>query len=138
MMSVSTDWIGKPMNNIEVAQALFSAFADGDADAVRGLCAPDMRAYQNHGPAMNIDQLLEFSLAVHRIVDNFRYEDAIRSATAGGFVEEHSVQGILPDGSELRLAACVVAELRAGKVSELREYLDASAARGLLKALQNA
>ena len=126
------------MNNIDIAQALFSAFASGDADAVRALCAPDMQACQNHGPVMSLDQLLEFSLAVHRIVDGFRYEDAIRSATADGFVEEHSVRGTLPDGSELKLAACVVAELTDGKISQLREYLDGSAARGLIKALQSA
>jgi len=123
------------VRNVEIAEALFAAFACGDVDAARALCAPDMQAIQNHGPAMTIDSLLEFSSAVTNVVQNFRYEDVVRSQTEGGFVEEHSVRGQLPDGSELKLAACVVADIKHGKITSLREYLDASAATGLLKAL---
>ncbi|MEQ8858597.1 MAG: nuclear transport factor 2 family protein [Pseudomonadales bacterium] len=123
------------MKNVEIAEALFAAFASGDAEAARALCAPDLTASQNHGPAMNLDDLLKFSLAVLGVVEDFRYEDAVRTATESGFVEEHSVCGTLPDGSELKLAACVVAEVRDGRITSLREYLDGSRARGLLKAL---
>lgn len=123
------------MRNIEIAEALFAAFASGDADAARALCAPDMQATQNHGPAMNVDALLQFSQAVLGVVGNFRYENAVRTTTDSGFVEEHSVRGSLPDGSQLDLAACVVADVHDGRITSLREYLDGSRARGLLKAL---
>jgi ketosteroid isomerase-like protein len=124
------------VRNVEIAEALFAAFACGDVDAARALCAPDMQAIQNFGPPMTIDALLEFSSAVHGVVQNFRYDDVIRSNTDAGFVEEHSVRGQLPDGSELKLAACVVADIRDGKIIVLREYVDGSSAAGLLKALQ--
>ena len=123
------------MDNVELAEALFAAFTRGDENAVRGLCTPDLQAIQNYGLPMSIDSLLKFSMAVHRIVDNFRYEEVIRTATTDGFVEEHSVRGTLPDGSELKLAACVVAKVKQGKISQLREYLDGSAAVGLIRAL---
>ena len=123
------------MENVELAEALFAGFASGDESSVRKLCSPGLRAIQNHGKPLTLDTLLEFSLAVHGLVENFRYEDAIRNATAEGFVEEHSVRGTLPDGSELRLAACVVAVVEAGRITELREYFDGAAARGLAKAL---
>lgn len=123
------------MNHAELAAALFAAFADGNADAVRRLCAPDLRARQNDGPWMNLETLLTFALAVNRVVKDFRYEEAVRSATDTGFVEEHFVRGSLPDGSALNIAACVVADVRDGKVSSIREYLDGMAAIGLLKAL---
>lgn len=123
------------MDNTELAEKLFKAFARGDADGVRRLCSPDMQARQNNGPAMNLDALLEFALAVNRVVKDFRYEDAVRSATETGFVEEHSVRGTLPDGSELNLAVCVVADVRNGKLTDLREYLDFAAAAGLVEAL---
>lgn len=126
------------MENIELAAALFDAFAAGDETAARKVCSPDLKAIQNHGRPMSLDSLLKFSLAVHRLVDNFRYEEAIRTATAGGFVEEHSVRGTLPDGSELCLAACVVAEVEQGRISQLREYVDGSAAVGLMRALAEA
>jgi ketosteroid isomerase-like protein len=94
-----------------------------------------MQAIQNHGAAMSIDSLLQFSRAFRNVVENFRYEDAIRSATEHGFVEEHSVRGTLPDGSELRLAACVVADVDNGRITQLREYFDGAAVAGLRKML---
>lgn len=123
------------MDNAEVCRALFEALSNGDDDRVRTLCAPDVKARQNNGPPMDIEALLAFSQSVRRVVANFRYEDARRSGTATGFVEEHNVRGELPDGSKLELAVCVVADVRDGKVCDLREYLDVSAAAGLIAAL---
>lgn len=123
------------MNKTETCKALFEAFATGDETRVRALCTPDLRARQNNNPPMDLDTLLGFSQSVLRVVDNFRYEDARRSATATGFVEEHNVRGTLPDGSTLDLAVCVVADVRDGKVCDLREYLDVAAAAGLVTAL---
>lgn len=84
---------------------------------------------------MNLEALLGFSRSVLRVVDDFRYEDSRRSETVTGFVEEHSVRGLLPDGSKLDMAVCVVADVRDGRVCDLREYLDVSAASGLIAAL---
>lgn len=123
------------MENTEIAEAVFDAFAAGDADRVRSLCAPEMKARQNGGPAMDLDALLAFALSVHRVVSNFRYEEAARSATESGFVEEHRVRGTLPDGSDLDVAVCVVADVRNGKISDIREYLDFTQAAGLIDAL---
>ncbi len=119
-----------------LAEALFAAFEAGDAEAVRGLCASDFVARQNNSPRMDLDTVLGFSAAVLGVVEHFRYEDAVRSETSSGFVEEHRVRGTLPDGTELDLAVCVVADVRNGKVSHLREYVDGVAAAPLLDALQ--
>lgn len=123
------------MRNEELAQALFAAFAKGDAESVRRLCAPNFEARQNNGPVMTLEPLLEFALAVYNIVKDFRYEDAVRSETSSGFVEEHNVRGTLPDGSEIDLAVCVVAEVREGKVVNVREYFDSASAAGLIRAM---
>ncbi len=126
------------MNNIELAQALFDAFQSGNDASARNLCSPELTAIQNHRPAMGLDDLLAFSAAVRRLVPDFRYEAARRTDTPTGFVEEHSVRGTLPDGSKLRLPACVIGEVRDGKIIELREYVDGAAAAGLAKALASA
>ena len=123
------------MENTELCKALFAAFEKGDEERIRDLCTPDMQAQQNNNPPMDIDSLLDFSRAVLRVVKDFRYENPKRSDTATGFVEEHSVRGTLPDGSSLDLAVCVVADVKDGKVCDLREYLDVSAASGLIDAL---
>jgi ketosteroid isomerase-like protein len=126
------------MDNVDMAEALFRAFENSNEAAVRELCSPTLKAIQNHRPAMDLESLMSFTLNVNSIVKDFHYEDAIRCATPSGFVEEHSVRGTLPDGSPLQIAACVVGEVRDGKIVELREYLDGSTARGLIKALADA
>lgn len=123
------------MNNVELSRALFDAFAAGDDGAVRKLCTSDFKARQNGGPSMDLDTVLAFASSVLGVVEGFRYEDAVRSTTPSGFVEEHAVRGTLPDGSALNLSVCVVADVRDGKVHDLREYFDGVAAVGLVRAL---
>lgn len=95
-----------------------------------------MRVRQNSGPTISLNSMLRFNAAVGRVVNGFRYEDAVRSATPGGFVEEHAVRGTLPDGSPLDLTVCVVADVADGKVTNFREYVDSAAAAGLTAALR--
>jgi ketosteroid isomerase-like protein len=123
------------MDHIGLARTLFEAFTAGDEGTIRNLCTADFRARQNNGPSMDLDAVLGLARSVLRVVSDFRYEDAVRSATAPGFVEEHNVRGTLPDGSDLNLAVCVVADVRDGRVSDLREYFDGVAAGGLIGAL---
>lgn len=137
-LAVSEHMGARAVNHEQVAEALFDAFANGDADAVRRLCARDVTARQNKSEPMGLDELIGFSMAVHNVVSDFRYADAICTPTASGFVEEHRVRGTLPDGSDLDLAACVVADVRDGKVIDLREYVDGVAAAGLVEALGQA
>ncbi|MBU14664.1 MAG: hypothetical protein CMQ14_06190 [Gammaproteobacteria bacterium] len=123
------------MNNEQIAGALFAAFASGDMDTVRRLCAPTFKARQNLNNEFDLETLIQFSQAVTAVVSDFRYEDAIRSDTGNGFVEEHAIKGTLADGSELHFMACVVADVEDGKIVQLREYVDTAAAAGLLAAL---
>lgn len=123
------------MDNQQIAADLFSAFETGDMDTVRQLCAPKFRARQNLNNEFDVETLIQFSQAVSAIVKDFRYEDIIRSATNSGFVEEHTVRGTLPNGSQLTLVACVVADIENCKITRLREYVDTAAAAGLSAAL---
>ena len=122
--------------NSTVAEQFFAAAAQGDAGRLRALCAPGFQARQNGGPPADVEALIAVSAAIRAAVPDFRYENAVRSATASGFVEEHDVRGTLPDGTGFQLAVCVVGEVAEGKVTALREYLDTAAAAGLGKALR--
>jgi ketosteroid isomerase-like protein len=123
------------MDKLALCESLFEAFARGDQVRIRQLCHPDIRVQQNNNPPVDLDTILGFSRAVNAVVSGFRYEEAKRSETTTGFVEEHYVRGTLPDGSALDLAVCVVADVEDGRIVDLREYLDMSAAAGLLAAL---
>ncbi len=124
------------MDNIEIAAALFDAFAEDDDLTVRNLCSPGLRARQNNGQPMDLETLLAFSAAVTRVVKDFRYCDPVRSQTKTGFVEEHAVRGTLPSGKTFDLAICVVADVKDGKIIDMREYFDTAAAAGLIAALR--
>lgn len=123
------------MDNAQLAEALFAALAANDADAVRRLCAPDFALVQNGGAAMGLETLLQFNAAVHRVVPGFGYDEAVRAATASGFVEEHVAGGKLADGTVFRLKVCVVADVHDGRVTRVREYFDSAAAAPLVAAL---
>lgn len=118
-----------------IAARLFGAFVAGDTEAARALLAEDFTGTQNGGPPMDRETLLEFAAAFRSAVQGYRYDNVVCSATKTGFVEEHDVCGTLPDGSELRIPACVVADVSDGRVTRIREYLDTPKAAGALKAL---
>ncbi len=124
--------------NRDIADQFFTATAGGDIQLLRDTCATDFSGSQNGGPAMPIDALAGFTTTVLKLVSNFHYENRLVSETQTGFVEEHDVVADLPDGSVLRLPACIVAETAGGKVTSLREYFDSAAAKGLLKLLAGA
>lgn len=123
------------MSHAELATRFFAAASSGDVDAFQDICAENMTASQNGAPPMGLPQLMAFSSAVKKAIPDFRYENARLSETETGFVEEHDVKGTLPDGEEMSLAICVVADVEDGRIVRMREYVDSYAARGLMKAL---
>ena len=123
------------MTGTELAEALFAAFASGDADAARAICSPSLKASQNAGPQMDVDTVLHFAVAVKNAAPDFRYEEIVRSATDTGFVEEHRVRGTFTKGGEIDMTVCIVGEVEGGKITALREYFDPAGAAALAAAL---
>jgi ketosteroid isomerase-like protein len=126
--------------NVEIAEAFFEALAGRneqgvDEQGVRMLCASNLRVRQNNDEPMDLEMLLGYTRAVQAVVKHFRYADAVRSATATGFVEEHAVRGTLPDGQPIDLVTCLVADVTNGKITEIREYTDTAAAADVIAAL---
>ena len=122
-------------DRVELAARLFRAFAEGDDAAARDLLAPDFVGVQNGGPAMDRETLLRFAGAFRAVVRDYRYENVTCVQTDTGFVEEHDVCGTLADGTQVRLPACVVAEVRDGKIEAIREYFDSVRVTAVAKAL---
>jgi ketosteroid isomerase-like protein len=121
--------------HVTIARSFFDAVQAGDTDRARALCADDFELVQNGGPPISADALMGTTRRLLDRIPDFRYEDCVTAATEGGFVEEHHVRGTLPDGTELDLAVCVVADVVDGRIRHAREYLDGYAARALGKVL---
>ena len=126
------------MDMIKLARRFFTALEVNDLESAAALCADSFEGSQNGGPAMDRATLMQFTAAVHSVIPDFRYENAVRWQTEGGFVEEHDVCGTLPDGGTFKLVLCVIGEVEDGKITKLREYVDTAAAAGLMKALRPA
>ncbi|MEO8538601.1 MAG: nuclear transport factor 2 family protein [bacterium] len=119
----------------EIAERFFTASAAGDPSAMTALCDPAVQVRQNSGATMGVTALTGLARAVKRAAPDFRYENALRSDTGTGFVEEHDVCGTLADGSTFRMAVCVVATVADGKITSMHEYLDTAEAAPLMAAM---
>ena len=52
------------------------------------------------------------------------YDDRIISTFEDGFVVQYTVTVVAHNGTKVPLSACLVAEVRDGKITKLFEYLD--------------
>jgi ketosteroid isomerase-like protein len=113
---------------LDLAERLFAAIAAGDVDGVRAIYAPGCVVWHNHDA---VEQPAEDNLRtlawVTRNIRDLRYEEIRRQATETGFVQQHVLRGIAPNGKALEVPACVVGTVADGKITRLDEYLDSAA-----------
>jgi ketosteroid isomerase-like protein len=113
--------------HLEVCEQLFAAIMRGDIDAVRGIYAPDAVIWHNND---QIEENPETNLRtlswVTRNIKDLRYEDIRRQETATGFVQQHVLRGIAPNGAALEIPACIVCQVNDGRITRLEEYLDSA------------
>jgi ketosteroid isomerase-like protein len=115
----------------DLADALFAAFEANDAATIERLCAPDARFSQNGSRPVAVSALLPTFASMRDRIGQHRYSEVRRGVFADGLVEEHTVETVLPDGTPVRLRACVVVRVDgSGRVVELSEYLDPSKMQG--------
>ena len=108
-----------------LCHALFDAIEAGDIDAVERCYAPGMTLWFNaNGEVMSREDNLA-ALAAGRDLHRRRtYNDRIVNTFADGFVVQYTVNVVTHKGSDIALSACLVAEVRDGKITKLFEYLD--------------
>jgi ketosteroid isomerase-like protein len=111
-----------------LAKHFFDCVEAGDVDSLVACYAPDARIWHNtdrqeQGPADNAATLKGM---VTRIVDR-TYADRRVQVFPTGFVQQHVLQGTRKhDGARLELPACIVCEVKDGKITRLDEYFDSA------------
>ena len=89
--------------------------------------APDARIWHNtDGTEQTVDENLRVLGWLTKHCTDIRYEDVRRSATAGGFVQQHVLRASGPDGRAVEVPACLVVTCDAGRITRLDEYLDSA------------
>lgn len=114
-------------SNLEICERLFAAIMRADIEAVRALYAPDAVIWHNNdGLAQAPEENLRTLAWVTKNIKDLRYEEMRRHDTGSGFVQQHVLRGIAPNGKPLDLPACIVCEVKDGKITRLDEYLDSA------------
>lgn len=110
-----------------LAKRFFDSVEQGDIAALKDCYAPDARIWHNtdeleQSPDDNVETLKGFVKRISRRV----YAKRRVRLFDGGFVQQHELQGVRADGVAVTLPACIVCEVKDGKITRLDEYFDSA------------
>lgn len=114
---------------LALAKRFFDCVESGDVEGLVACYAPDARIWHNtdrleQTPAENEATLKGM---VKRILER-EYADRRVQVFPGGFVQQHVLKGVRAhDGVRLELPACIVCEVKDGRITRLDEYFDSAA-----------
>lgn len=118
---------------LALADRLFTAIGDGDLDVVGECLHPDAAIWTNFDErTVDRDRALRTIGWLVANVTALRYDVVRRLPCEGGFVQQHVLRGVSPTGATIAMHACIVAEVRDGRVVRMDEYADPS---GLMAAM---
>jgi ketosteroid isomerase-like protein len=113
--------------NFNLCERLFAAITAGDTETVRAIYAEDAVIWHNNdGLEQTPDENLRVLRWVIRNVKDLRYEEIRRHETPTGFVQQHVLRGMAPNGTALEIPACIVCTVKDGRITRLEEYLDSA------------
>jgi ketosteroid isomerase-like protein len=116
---------------LELADRFFRAVESGDIEAIRAIYAPDARIWHNNDRLeQTVDENLRVLGWVARHLKNRRYQVQRRAAIPGGFLQQHVLEAETL-GGPFSMPACIVCEVRDGRITRLEEYLDSAQAAHL-------
>src|SRR5262249_12222246 len=108
-----------------LCHTLFDAIERGDIATVADCYAPDMTMWFNvTGQTSTRDENLAALASGAGLHRRRTYNDRIISTFDDGFVVQYSTQVVTHRGDKVALSACLVAEVRDGKIAALHEYMD--------------
>ncbi|RAN34091.1 nuclear transport factor 2 family protein [Hyphomonas pacifica] len=111
-----------------LAKRFFDSVEAGDIDGLVACYAPDAKIWHNTDQQEQTPEDNRKTLAamVTRISDRL-YDDRRIDVFPGGFVQQHVLRGTrMHDGERLSLPACVICQVKDGKITRLDEYFDSA------------
>ena len=114
--------------------ATFQEASDaGDVETLRSLYAPDAVVWHNaDAKEQTVEDVLAMTPWIRENLRGLRHVDVRRQRTGHGFVQQHVLRATTPSDAELAVPACIVVEVRDGRITRLDEYLDTAAFAVLL------
>jgi ketosteroid isomerase-like protein len=120
-----------PQSVAAVAQRFFAAVESGDIDTVAAIYHPGAVIWHNHDRTeSSVRENLEVLARFVRRAPTRRYMDRRIMVTPHGFVQQHTLEATRVDGRRLSLPACVIGEVRDGRIMRIDEYFDTAPLAG--------
>ena len=109
------------------ADRFFNAIEGADIDALKQAYDPNVKLWINiTGKSEGLDTALQLMHLFTSKLKGLHYEVEAREFFADGFVQRHTVTGILASGEALAVPVCLVVHVVDGRITRLYEYLDAA------------
>ena len=110
-----------------LAKRFFDAVEAGDIETVHGCYAPDARIWHNtDGAEQSRDDNARTLRGFARLISSRVYAERRLHVFDGGFVQQHELRGVRPDGVAVKLTACIVCAVADGQITRLDEYFDSA------------
>lgn len=111
------------------ADRFVAAIEAGDVEAVRACYAPDAKIWHNNDRLeQTVDQNLKVLAWFMRKMTDRKYRIVRREALSDGYLQQHVLEGVLPDGRAFSMSACCVIRMQDGVITRLDEYIDSAEA----------
>lgn len=118
---------------LDVAERFFRAIEAGDVERIKAIYAPDAIIWHNNDQKeQTVEENLRVLTWVTRNLKNRRYRVKRRVAIPGGFLQQHVLEAETANGP-FSMPACIVVEVKDGRISRLDEYLDSGQTAALTK-----
>jgi ketosteroid isomerase-like protein len=123
---------------LDVAERFFAAIEAGDVERIKAIYAPDAVIWHNNDQKeQTVDENMRVLNWVVRNLKNRRYRVTRRVAIPGGFLQQHVLEAETANGP-FSMPACIIVEVKDGRISRLDEYLDSGQAAALTKLARGA
>ncbi len=123
---------------LDVAERFFAAIEAGDVERIKAIYAPNAIIWHNNDQKeQTVDENLRVLDWVVRNLKNRHYRVTRRVAIPGGFVQQHVLEADTANGP-FSMPACIVVEVKDGRISRLDEYLDSGQTAVLTKLVRSA
>jgi ketosteroid isomerase-like protein len=112
---------------LSLAKSFFDGLEAGDITILRRVYDPKVEIWHNTDGLVQTLEDNETTLKgfLERIGDR-KYGERRLDAFPGGFVQQHVLSGTRKDGVRVSLPACIVCQVKNGKITRLDEYFDSA------------
>jgi ketosteroid isomerase-like protein len=119
-----------------VVDRLLDGVERGDVAAVAACYAPGAKIWHNFDEhEQTVDENLALLAALVGVLSERKYTVRERIVVPGGVIQQHDLDGVLPDGTKYHLPACILFKVKDGRVTRIDEYFDSAHFAPLLKLL---